>query len=57
VLDALSRSIYKPGIFEEAEHAHFLYLFEDAISNFEVAHEATYMGRNDIMRRFFNRQR
>lgn len=57
VLDALSRSITKPGIFEQAEHDHFLVLFQDAISQFEVSHEATYMGRNNIMRRFFNRQK
>jgi hypothetical protein len=57
VLDALYRHIEKPGIFVQADFEHFLALFEDAIHQFEAAHEDTYMGRNDAMRRFFNRQK
>jgi hypothetical protein len=57
VLDALYRNIAKPGIFTQADMEHFLALFEDAIHQFEAAHEDTYMGRNDAMRRFFNRQK
>lgn len=57
VLDALSRGITKPGIFEQADKQHFLELFADAADQFEHAHEATYMGRGDLLRRFVNRQK
>lgn len=45
----------QPGIFVSSDYDHFIELFDDAITSFETAHEATYMGRNNVMRRFFNR--
>jgi hypothetical protein len=57
VLDALSKGISQPGIFETTQLDHFQDLFEDAIAQFEKAHEDTYMGRAGLLRRFFNRQK
>ena len=57
VLDALYQGVSKPGIFTLDEFEHFEALFDDAITQFETAHENTYLGRHNIMRRFFNRQK
>lgn len=51
------RGTVQPGIFTLDEMDHFVDLLADAIDQFERAHENTYLGRNDLMRRFFNRQR
>lgn len=57
MLDALYRGVTKPGIFTQDDFKHFEELFANAIEEFEVAHENTYMGRNNVMRRFVNRQK
>jgi hypothetical protein len=57
VLDALYRGIQDPAIFTPTELDHYLDLFGDAVLQFEAAHEATYLGHNDVMRRFVNRQK